>query len=178
MNDGKIPEADSSCELKRVPKLSAALLRDPIHLFALGFGSGLAPKAPGTFGTLAAIPLIMFIAYFGWTAHLVLTIGMCVIGVYICGASATKLRVHDHPSIVWDEFAGFSLTMLGAPMTWLSHLQWLLIGFVLFRFFDIAKPWPIREADHSLKGGLGIMLDDIIAGFFSGAVMYALAWAL
>jgi phosphatidylglycerophosphatase A len=78
--------------------------------------------------------------------------------------------VHDHPGIVWDEIAGFAITMLAVPLTW----YWLLAGFVLFRFFDIVKPWPIREADHSLRGGLGIMLDDIIAGVFAGVVLYAL----
>jgi phosphatidylglycerophosphatase A len=78
--------------------------------------------------------------------------------------------VHDHPGIVWDEIAGFTITMLGAPITW----PWLLVGFALFRFFDILKPWPIREADHSLKGGLGIMLDDVIAGVFAGVILFAL----
>ena len=78
--------------------------------------------------------------------------------------------MHDHPGIVWDEIAGFAVTMLAAPRGW----YWLLAGFVLFRFFDIVKPWPIREADHSLRGGLGIMLDDIIAGVFAGAILLGL----
>jgi phosphatidylglycerophosphatase A len=152
------------------PRLEPRLLRDPIHFLALGFGAGLSPRAPGTMGTLVAVPLIMFIGSYGWQALAIAALVLCVSGVYICDISAKKLGVHDHPGIVWDEFAGFAITMLGAPITW----QWLLAGFVLFRFFDIVKPWPIREADHSLKGGLGIMLDDVIAGVFAGAILYGL----
>ena len=151
-------------------KLHPRLLRDPVHFLALGFGAGLAPRAPGTVGTLVAVPLIMFIGSFGWLALACATAAMIVSGVYICGRSATKLGVHDHPGIVFDEFAGYAVTMLAVPLTW----QWLLAGFVLFRFFDIVKPWPIREADHSLRGGLGIMLDDVIAGLFAGVVLFAL----
>jgi phosphatidylglycerophosphatase A len=155
-------------------RLQARLLRDPIHFLALGFGSGLSPKAPGTMGTLLSVPLIMFIGSFGWHVLAIAVVLMSVSGVYICSRSATKLGVHDHPGIVWDEFTGFAITMLAVPMTW----YWLLAGFVLFRFFDIVKPWPIREADHSLKGGLGIMLDDVIAGVFSGVILYAAARAI
>ncbi len=150
--------------------LSPRLLRDPIHFLALGFGAGLSPRAPGTAGTLVAVPLIMFIGSFGWNALAIAAVLMSVSGVYICGASAKKMGVHDHPGIVWDEFTGFAITMLAVPLHW----YWLLAGFVLFRFFDIVKPWPIREADHSLQGGLGIMLDDVIAGIFSGAILYGL----
>jgi len=150
-------------------KLEPRLLRDPVHFLALGFGAGLFPRAPGTAGTLVAVPLIMFIGLYGWNALAIAALVMSVSGVYICGASARKLGVHDHPGIVWDEFTGFAITMLAVPLTW----YWLLAGFVLFRFFDIVKPWPIREADHSLKGGLGIMLDDVIAGVFAGVILYA-----
>ncbi len=146
------------------------IFRDPIHFLAFGFGAGLSPRAPGTCGTLVAVPLIMFIGSFGFVAHAIAAAVLCVSGVYICGASAKRLRVHDHPGIVWDEIAGFAITMLFVPLTLTS----LLIGFVLFRFFDIVKPWPIREADHSLTGGLGIMLDDVIAGVFAGLILYAL----
>jgi phosphatidylglycerophosphatase A len=93
-----------------------------------------------------------------------------LLGIPLCGASARRLGVHDHPGIVWDEIAGYLITMLAVPVSW----PWLLAGFMLFRLFDIAKPWPIREADHSLRGGLGIMLDDVIAGLFAGAILYAL----
>lgn len=147
-----------------------ALLRDPIHLLAFGFGAGLSPYAPGTIGTLVAVPIVMFVAQFGWLAHLIFALCAFLGGIFICGESARKLGVHDHPGIVWDEIAGYSVTMLAAP----AEAHWLLAGFVLFRFFDIVKPSPIREADHSLRGGLGIILDDIIAGIFAGAILFAM----
>jgi phosphatidylglycerophosphatase A len=146
------------------------LLRNPIHLLAFGFGAGLSPRAPGTAGTVVAVPMIMLIGMYGWQAQLIAALLFSVLGVYICGHAAKALHTHDHPGIVWDEISGFAITMLGAPLTW----YWLLTGFALFRFFDIVKPWPIREADHSLKGGLGIMLDDVIAGIFAGVILYAL----
>jgi phosphatidylglycerophosphatase A len=145
------------------------LLRRPVHLLAFGFGAGLMPRAPGTFGTLIAVPIVMGVMQFGWTAHLIFAIAACVVGIYICGDSARRLGVHDHPGIVWDEICGYTVTMLATPPTW----YWLLAGFVLFRFFDILKPWPIREADHSLPGGLGIMLDDVMAGLFAAAILFA-----
>jgi phosphatidylglycerophosphatase A len=150
------------------------LLRDPIHLLAFGFGSGLSPVAPGTMGTLLAAPIVALVMSFGFATHLIFAAAAVVGGVYICGESARRLAVHDHPGIVWDEIAGYSVTMLAAPREW----YWLAGGFVLFRFFDIVKPWPIREADHSLSGGVGIMLDDIIAGVFAGAILLALKHVL
>lgn len=146
-----------------------ALLRNPIHLLAFGFGSGLAPRAPGTFGTLIAVPIVLGVMQFGFAVHLVFAIAATLAGIWLCGASARRLGVHDHPGIVWDEITGYTVTMLAAPPDW----YWLAGGFVLFRFFDIVKPWPIREADHSLSGGLGIMLDDIIAGIFAAAILFA-----
>lgn len=153
-------------------KWSAApsILRDPIHFLAFGGGVGLSPIAPGTFGTLVALPIVMLVMSFGFAVHAAFTIVAIVAGVYICGESAKRLGVHDHPGIVWDEIVGFSVTMLAASGEW----YWLLGGFVLFRLFDILKPWPIREADHSLRGGAGIMLDDIIAGAFAGAILLAM----
>lgn len=143
------------------------ILRQPVHFLAFGFGAGLLPKAPGTFGTLVAMPIVAFVMQFGWQVHLCFAIAACVIGVWICGESARRLGVHDHPGIVWDEIAGFAVTMLAVPATW----YWLLAGFVVFRFFDILKPWPIREADHRLHGGVGIMLDDVMAGVFAAIVL-------
>jgi phosphatidylglycerophosphatase A len=144
-----------------------AILREPVHLLAFGFGSGLSPHAPGTFGTLVAVPIVLLVMQFGWLTHLTFAIVATGLGIYLCGESARRLGVHDHPGIVWDEITGYTVTMLAAPPEW----YWLLGGFVLFRFFDIVKPWPIREADHSLGGGVGIMLDDIIAGTFAGAIL-------
>jgi phosphatidylglycerophosphatase A len=151
------------------PRVDPAILRDPVHLLAFGFGAGLAPLAPGTFGTLVAVPIVLGVMQFGFAVHLAFAIAAALGGIWVCGESARRLGVHDHPGIVWDEIAGYTVTMLAAPPEW----YWLAGGFVLFRFFDIVKPSPIREADHSLSGGLGIMLDDIIAGLFAAAILFA-----
>jgi phosphatidylglycerophosphatase A len=146
-----------------VRRLSLATLRDPVQLLALGFGAGLAPRAPGTFGSLVGLALAIVIARWGWTASVVATLAACIAGVWICGASARRLGVHDHPAIVWDEVAGMMITMLAAPPGWM----WTLLAFVLFRALDIIKPWPIREIDHGMRGGAGIMLDDVLAGILA-----------
>jgi phosphatidylglycerophosphatase A len=150
--------------------IDPSLLRQPIHLLAFGFGAGLSPRAPGTMGTLVAIPIVVTVMQYGWIAHASFAVAAFLAGIYLCGESARRLGVHDHPGIVWDEITGYTVTMLAAP----PDGWWLLAGFVLFRFFDIAKPWPIREADHSLPGGLGIMLDDVIAGIFAAAILFAI----
>jgi phosphatidylglycerophosphatase A len=139
----------------RIP-VAAALLRDPVHLLALGFGSGLAPVAPGTFGSVVGLLFGLALAPFGlWVALTVTTVA----GIWICGESARKLGVHDHSAIVWDEVTGMMLTLLAAPATWWG----VALAFGLFRLFDVWKPWPIREVDHGMRGGLGIMLDDVMA---------------
>jgi phosphatidylglycerophosphatase A len=145
-------------------------MRQPVHLLAFGFGAGLMPRAPGTFGTLIAVPIVAAVMQLGFQAHLLFAAVAAVVGIWICGESARRLGVHDHSGIVWDEIVGFTVTMLAAPAKW----YWLAAGFVLFRFFDIVKPWPIREADHRLSGGFGIMLDDVLAGIFSAAVLFVL----
>lgn len=143
-------------------------LKSPVQFLALGFGSGLAPKAPGTFGTLAAVPLFLFCSYFLNNTYLaILILIMSVIGIYLCGKTAEDVGVDDHPAIVWDEFAGLFITLYLSDITWLT----LLVGFILFRFFDILKPWPISFIDKKIHGGFGIMLDDIVAGFAAFACM-------
>nr|WP_239031205.1 phosphatidylglycerophosphatase A [Pseudoalteromonas sp. MMG024] len=129
----------------------------------MGFGLGLAPKAPGTFGTLAAIPFIFLTMMAPLWLQLVVAIAICAIGIWFCDVASRDAGVHDHPAIVWDEVAGFYITMIGAAISW----QTLLVGFILFRFFDIVKPWPITLLDKHVKGGFGIMVDDILAGIFS-----------
>ncbi len=147
------------------------MLRNPLHLLSLGFGSGLAPVAPGTFGTLAAIPLYLLIAQLDLPYYLALTLLGFGIGVYLCKYTSTALGVHDHSGIVWDEFVGFWITMIAVPVTW----QWIAVGFVLFRVFDVVKPWPVKIADTKMTGGFGIMFDDVLAGLYAlGCMQVAL----
>lgn len=141
---------------------------------AFGFGSGLAPRAPGTFGTLAAVPLYLLLQPLPLTAYLVVVVAMSLLGIHLCGHAARRLGVHDHPGIVWDEFAGYLVTMAAAPAGWL----WVVAGFALFRLFDIWKPWPIHIADHKVQGGLGIMADDLIAGVYGWLALQGLALLL
>lgn len=143
------------------------LLTNPNHFFAFGFGSGLAPKAPGTFGTLAAVPIFWLLQDLAWPIYGTWLIVTFALGVYWCDRSSKQLGVHDHGGIVWDEFVGYWITMFLAPKGWL----WIVIGFVLFRFFDIIKPWPINWLDRKVEGGLGIMIDDVLAGIYAFLVM-------
>jgi phosphatidylglycerophosphatase A len=143
-----------------------------IHAFAVGFGSGCIPKAPGTFGTLAAIPLYLLAHQLPVWAYLLLTFTGFGLGILVCGRTARNLGTHDHPAIVWDEFVGYFLTMVDAPPGWL----WIITGFVLFRGFDIIKPWPIRQVDERIKGGFGIMLDDFLAACYSWLVLQGLVY--
>ena len=142
-------------------------LANPIQFLALGFGSGLAPKAPGTFGTLAAIPIYLLLATLTPSFYALAVLVMTVAGFYICGKAADGVGVHDHPAIVWDEFVGFFITMFMIPISWQS----ILLGFILFRLFDIAKPWPISFVDKKVSGGFGIMIDDVLAGIFALIIM-------
>ena len=149
------------------------LIRQPIQFLALGFGSGLAPKAPGTFGTLAAIPCYLLIALLPLPAQIVVVLLSFAVGIYLCDYTAEALGVHDHPGIVWDEFVGYWLTMLVVPAMGIDlNILWIVVGFVFFRFFDIVKPWPIRLADKHVSGGFGIMLDDVLAGVYSAICLW------
>jgi len=144
-------------------RIDPAALKDPVVLVALGLGSGLAPKAPGTAGTLITVPLFLLMQQAELHIYAVITLLITVAGVWICSYTANKLGVHDHPSIVIDEVAGFLITMFAAPVGWV----WIVLGFVFFRFFDALKPWPISWLDKNLKGGIGIMMDDVVAGLVS-----------
>ena len=147
-------------------------MRNPIHMLAFGFGSGLVPKAPGTAGTLAAIIPWLWLSQLSLLNYSLIVIFCSVLGVYLCGKTSKDLGVHDHSGIVWDEFCGFWLTMIAVPSGW----QWLVLGFALFRFFDIVKPWPINWLDKNLSTGLGIMLDDIVAGIFAWIILQTIVY--
>ena len=155
---------------------ASTILRDPVHLLAFGFGSGLAPFAPGTFGTLAAVPLVAATWHLPLLPRIALGALLLIAGTWICGESARRLGVHDHGGIVMDEIASFYLLMLLVPAGW----WWLAAGFLLFRFFDVAKPWPIRLIDEQVGGGFGIMIDDVVAAIFAAAVMWLgfLGWTM
>jgi phosphatidylglycerophosphatase A len=149
-------------------RLSARqILKDPTLFLAFGFGSGLSKAMPGTLGTMAAIPLYLVLIQTGSWIYLLATLLSVVLGILICDSAAKKLQVHDFGGIVWDEIAGLLITMCWTPFSWQS----LLAGFVLFRIFDIFKPWPISWLDRHVEGGLGIMLDDVAAGLLAAVVL-------
>jgi phosphatidylglycerophosphatase A len=155
-------------------KIPLSYLKNPLHFLSLGFGSGLAPFAPGTFGTLAAIPLYWWASRLSLTAFIVIIFAGFAVGVYLCGYTSKALGVHDHSGIVWDEIVGYFITMIAVPFDW----RWMLAGFVLFRIFDIVKPWPIRWVDKHLQGGFGIMFDDVLAGIFALLALQFLIYLL
>lgn len=152
----------------------AQLLRSPTMLLAFGFGSGLAPKAPGTFGTLMAIPFWWGLQTQSPLIYISIVAGAAILGCYLCGAASKKMGVHDHGGIVWDEMVGYWLTMFLAPDGW----NWVLYGFVLFRLFDIIKPLPIAWVDRRVHGGTGIMLDDILAAGYAALILQVTAYFL
>lgn len=138
-----------------------------ITFCGVGFGSGLLPKAPGTFGSAFALLFISLWLWLGFWGSVAAIVVMSLVGIYICGKSAELMQVHDDGRIVWDEFAGQSITLLPLIYFNLIDVKWTVIGFLLFRLFDVWKPWPIRVIDQRVEGGFGIMLDDIIAGLWA-----------
>ena len=151
-------------------KAPASIWRNPIHFLAFGLGSGTAPKAPGTAGTLAAIPIWYLFSDWAIGPYLLLIFVTTLFGIWICGRTSKDLGVHDHGGIVWDEFVGLWITLIAVPAGWV----WVVLGFALFRVFDILKPWPIGWVDRRVSGGWGIMLDDILAGLMAWCVLQAL----
>ena len=146
------------------------ILCNPIFLLAFGFGSGFAPKAPGTAGTLLAVLIHLILVNLPPWIHGTIIFAAFFIGIWVCGRTAEYLGVHDHEGIVWDEFVGYWVMMFLVPSNWL----WVSFGFVLFRILDIFKPWPISVVDRQVGGGLGIMLDDLIAGVMGAVCIHAI----
>ncbi|MCW9046548.1 MAG: phosphatidylglycerophosphatase A [Gammaproteobacteria bacterium] len=158
--------------MKSTKKIPITYLKNPVHFISVGFGSGLLPKAPGTFGTLVAIPLYFLISHLDFWIYFLITCVVTIAGVYACSYTSKALGVHDHSGIVIDEIAGYFITMMAVPFDWL----WVLLGFVLFRIFDILKPWPISWLDKNCEGGLGIMLDDVLAGIFALICLHSILY--
>lgn len=145
------------------------------HWLAVGFGSGLAPKAPGTVGTIAALPLVMAAWYaLPLGGFVLLCAALTVIGSYACDVTAKAFYTEDPGYVVIDEWAGLFVSVIAVPFTWWN----VLLAFVLFRVFDIVKPWPVSWADKSLKGGFGIMADDLIAGGLTCVCLHGLSLLL
>ena len=158
----------------REDKLARTVLTDPVHFLAFGFGTGLAPFAPGTAGSLPGVLLFWLTLDLGLYVQLGVVVALVLSGIWLCGESARRIGVHDHGGIVWDEIAGMYVTLLAAP---LSLAGWAF-AFVLFRLFDIVKPWPIRDLDHRLRGGVGIMLDDLVAALYAAVILGLYRWLM
>jgi phosphatidylglycerophosphatase A len=146
------------------------LLSHPAHLLAFGFGAGLMRKAPGTWGTLVACPIYGVAHYGGFYAVLASAVAFFAVGVWAAGVTSRSLGVADHGGIVIDEIAAFLLVLAFTPQLFV----WWVIAFLLFRVFDIWKPWPIRWADRSIKGGFGVMFDDVLAAGYTIAIILLL----
>ena len=147
------------------------LFKHPAHLIAFGFGAGLMPRAPGTFGTIVAIPVYFGVHYLGaFDAAIACSAVLFVLGIWSSTIAGRALGVADHGGIVIDEIAAFVLVLAFTPIGW----WWLLLAFVLFRAFDIVKPWPIRYFDRTLKGGFGVMFDDFLAAIATIGVVLIL----
>jgi phosphatidylglycerophosphatase A len=150
--------------------VNSGIFRSWRHFLAFGLGSGLARFAPGTFGTLVAIPFYLILSQMPHWLYAGCVLGAFAFGVWLCQSVSDDLGVHDHGGIVWDEFVGYWITMFLVPVSW----GWVLAGFALFRLLDIWKPWPIRWIDRHVQGGLGIMLDDVIAGAAACIALHAI----
>lgn len=153
-------------------RLSTRVWQDPVYFIAFGFGSGLLPKAPGTWGTLAAIPVYLLMHTYSLPIYLAMTVALFILGVYVSAKVTKDLGIQDFSGIVWDEVVGYLLTMTAAPF----GLIWIVLGFLLFRVFDIWKPFPISYVEKQVQGGLGVMLDDALAALPAWLILRTLAW--
>jgi phosphatidylglycerophosphatase A len=170
MTNSNNPEEGSSGEQPGPP--SPRVFTSPVQFLAFGFGSGLVPRGPGTAGTLMAVPLFLLAADWQLPVYTAVLVLAAVLGIWICGAASRQLGVHDHGGIVWDEFVGFWITMWAMPASW----TWIIAGFVVFRVFDILKPWPISVLDKNVGGGFGIMIDDVVAGIMACMTLHLALW--
>jgi phosphatidylglycerophosphatase A len=151
----------------KTPSTKTLALTTPAGWLAFGFGSGLSPFAPGTMGTLMAIPFAIVLKQLSQPWYWLMLLVTFALGVWVCGHVSRRLGVHDHGGIVWDEMVGYWLAIALVPLQW----PWLLAAFVLFRIFDIFKPWPIDQLDQKVSGGFGIMIDDVLAAIYTLAIL-------
>ncbi|OGV31801.1 MAG: phosphatidylglycerophosphatase [Legionellales bacterium RIFCSPHIGHO2_12_FULL_35_11] len=145
----------------------------PVYFVAFGFGSGLITNAPGTWGTLAAIPLYLLLLNIPSSLYFLITVLLFMLGTVVSEKVTNDLGVEDYKGIVIDEIVGFLLVMFLVPFS----LSSLFLGFILFRIFDIWKPWPIGWLDTKIKGGLGIMVDDVVAAIYASVLLHLIIWA-
>lgn len=148
------------------------MLSHPLHFLSLGFGSGLAKVAPGTFGTLVGLPLFWLMASYSMSMQLLVIAMLFIIGIYFCEFTGKAIGVIDHGSIVWDEIVAIMLVLTFTPHQW----QWWLVAFVLFRLFDIWKPYPIRQLEAKFKNGFGVMFDDLLAAIYAIICLQLIIW--
>ncbi|OTQ48285.1 phosphatidylglycerophosphatase A family protein [Gilliamella apis] len=150
-------------------------LTNPIHLLAVGLGSGMSPIMPGTMGSAMAIPLWLLFDGLQPYLYWVLIVVAFIFGCFLCQKTSDDTHTHDSGHIVWDEFVGMWITLFFIPQI---SILWVTIAFVAFRIFDMAKPWPIRWFDKRVPGGFGIMVDDVIAAIFSSLSVYLLTFII
>lgn len=148
---------------KPLKKIPTSIWTNPIHFIACGFGIGALPVMPGTYATLAAVPLYWALSHLSIGMYLLIVLLLNLAGIYLCGKTNRDFGTQDHPAAVWDEIAAFPIVMIGIAPSWYA----ILLGVVLFRFFDIVKPGPIGWIDRNVHGGLGVMLDDVVAALFA-----------
>lgn len=146
----------------------------PKNFVAMGFGSGLSPIMPGTCGTLVGVIIYQIMVELNLWLYAFMLVLMFLFGIWLCNEAANEIGEHDHPSIVWDEIVGYLITMFAVPKGWL----WVILGFIYFRVFDILKPWPIKMLDQKVKGGFGIMLDDLAAAIYAWILLQFSVWFL
>lgn len=159
---------DLSQYQKKVARPPRTIWTNPIHFIACGFGFGTFPYFPGTIGTLVAVPLTLILSHTPFWFYIIACAAMFYFAVYCCGITNHDFGTDDHPAAVLDEIVTFPVAMLAVPNTW----HFLLIGFLLFRFFDIVKPGPIRWVDKNVHGGFGVVLDDLLAALCTLALLH------
>lgn len=146
------------------------IFSNPLYFIAFGFGTGLLPWAQGTFGTLIAIPLYLLLSFFSLPIYFLIVLVITVFGIWLCGYASKKIGIHDYTPINFDEVVGFLWIMFAVPRQW----YWILIAFVLFRIFDIWKPWPIKYVDEKVQGGFGMVVDDLLAALYGWIILQLL----